>query len=323
MLASSDGLAKDVPVMAVVIPKLELGDVEREILLADLVECSNHAALSERPETFNRLGVNGADNILAASVVNSLVWEILVEAPVTNPLIGAKQADLGGNGLTHELGKGRGADILDNPRNHIALAADGARDSGLARADAACSTPAAALIPMPVLGLAADEGFINLDGPYELPELFLAETRANAVAHIPSGSVRAEAHHAMDLKRADPLLAGEHEVDDAEPLAKRLIGVLENRPGDVGEAVIGPRGGTGIAQPVPGHRAVRLDLYVAAAGTGDAFGPAVPDQIGTARILIRERRFPLADGHLMDLLGLFGAGHDGFPLNRSHYGSRR
>jgi hypothetical protein len=39
-------------------------------------------------------------------------------------------------------------------------------------------------------------------------------------------------------------------------------------------------------------------------------------EIEAARIFIREGRLPLNDGHLMDLLGLFGAGHFGSPNSR-------
>ena len=33
------------------------------------------------------------------------------------------------------------------------------------------------------------------------------------------------------------LLAGQHHVDDAKPVAKRLLGVLKDGPGNVGEAI--------------------------------------------------------------------------------------
>ena len=61
----------------------------------------------------------------------------------------------------------------------------------------------------------------------------------DAVAHIPSGLVGAEARDVHDLKRAHPLHAGQHQVDDTEPVTERLVLVLEDRPGDVGEAVVG------------------------------------------------------------------------------------
>ena len=55
--------AEDVVIQAVVIPELELCDVEREILGRHLMEGSDHAALHQRPEAFDGLRVDGADNV--------------------------------------------------------------------------------------------------------------------------------------------------------------------------------------------------------------------------------------------------------------------
>ena len=57
-LTSADRLAEDVGVVAVVVAELELGDVERQIFGADFVECADNAALEDRPEAFNRVGVD-------------------------------------------------------------------------------------------------------------------------------------------------------------------------------------------------------------------------------------------------------------------------
>jgi hypothetical protein len=87
-----------------------------------------------------------------------------------------------------------------------------------------------------VPGFAADESFIDLDNAAQLFGMF-DQRNADAVAHVPGRFVRAEAHVAHDLQRAHAFLAGEHQVDDAKPLAERLIRVLENRADDMGEAV--------------------------------------------------------------------------------------
>jgi hypothetical protein len=62
--ASPDRLAEDVLVFPIVVPELELGDIERHVLGADLVECADNTALEDRPEAFNRVGVDRADYIL-------------------------------------------------------------------------------------------------------------------------------------------------------------------------------------------------------------------------------------------------------------------
>ena len=82
---------------------------------------------------------------------------------------------------------------------------------------------------MAVLRLAADERLVNLDDTHQLAEVLVRHPGPDAVAHVPGRPVGAEAHHAVYLKGANPLLAGQHQVDDAEPLAQRLIRVLEDR----------------------------------------------------------------------------------------------
>ena len=65
--AFADCRTENVRVQAVVIPELELCDIERQVLFADLVECPDHAAFDQRPEALNRVCVNRADNILAVA----------------------------------------------------------------------------------------------------------------------------------------------------------------------------------------------------------------------------------------------------------------
>jgi hypothetical protein len=83
---------------------------------------------------------------------------------------------------------------------------------------------------------AADESFINFDNAAELINV-LHECDADFVTHFPRGLIGTKAHVSIDLKRAHPLLANEHQMNDAIPFAKRLIGVFENRSGDMRKAV--------------------------------------------------------------------------------------
>src|SRR6266536_602893 len=62
--------------------------------LADLVECADHAALDDRPETFDGLRVDRADHVLLFGVVNDGVRIFFAEMFITNPLIGTEQAAL-------------------------------------------------------------------------------------------------------------------------------------------------------------------------------------------------------------------------------------
>jgi hypothetical protein len=133
------------------------------------------------------------------------------------------------------------------------------------------------------------------------------------MAHVPSRPVRAETHHPVDLQSADAFLTRQHEVDNAEPLAQRLICVLKDRPADMREAVVCCRGGARVAEPIPFHRAVRLDVRIAATRTDDKLGPPMLSQIEAASIFVWEGRFPFPNRHLADSFWLFGSGHGGTP----------
>jgi hypothetical protein len=49
--------SEDIGVVAVVVPELKFSDVQRQILLADLMVAANDPALEDAPEAFNRVGV--------------------------------------------------------------------------------------------------------------------------------------------------------------------------------------------------------------------------------------------------------------------------
>src|ERR1700730_3505168 len=89
---------------------------------------------------------------------------------------------------------------------------------------------------MPVLRQAADEGFVNLDNSAELINI-LHESHADLVTHGPRCFIRAEAHIAFNLQRAHAFLAGQHEMDDAIPIAERLIRVFEDCSGNMRKTI--------------------------------------------------------------------------------------
>jgi len=67
-LAFLDRRAENIRVHAVVIPELELGDIEVQILFADVMECADDPALEDAPEAFNRVRVNGAGDVFLVRV---------------------------------------------------------------------------------------------------------------------------------------------------------------------------------------------------------------------------------------------------------------
>jgi hypothetical protein len=309
LLASLDRRSEDVRVFAIVIAKLKFRDIERHIFAAHFVERADHAALENRPETFDGLSVDCADDILASGMVNGNVREIFVEAPITGPLIGAKQTYFVRNGFADESGESGGIHVCDHARNDVTLATNSADDRRLAGTDTAGSTTAAAFILIPVLGQAADESFIDFDNAAELVNV-LHQCDADFVAHGPSCLIRTEAHIALDLQCAHAFLAREHEVDDAIPITERLVCVLEDRSGDMGEHITVRGAFFALPMPFAGRKIV--NGWVAATRATNALWPAARDQIGFARLFVRERFLELCGGQLMNWLRLFGAGHDDF-----------
>ena len=103
--------------------------------------------------------------------------EVFPEPLVASTLVGTEQADLVGDGFPNEgFQRGR-MDVRNHAGDHIALAAYGADDWSFTGADAARSATAT-LIPMPVLGQAADESFVNFDDAAKLIDI-LHESGSN------------------------------------------------------------------------------------------------------------------------------------------------
>jgi hypothetical protein len=318
-LAPFNRRSEDVSIVPIVISELELGNIERHVSPAHFMERADNTALEDRPEAFDGLSVNCANDILPSRMVNGRVWIILVERIVAGILIGAKQADFVRDGFADERSESGGIHVRDHAGNDVSLAADGADDRRFARTDAASSAAPAAFIPMPVFGQTTNESFIDFDDAAELINV-LHESGPDFMAHEPCGPIRAKAHVAIDLQCAHALLARKHKVDNAEPLSQGLVRVLENRSCDMGEAVISSGRRAFVAQPIPMHCAVFLDLHIATPRAGYAFRPAPTSEIGATSIFVRESLFPLRDGHLVNWLGLFRAGHIGYSsLDRSQY----
>ncbi len=72
--ASLNRRSEDVRVLPIVIAELELGNIERHIFPAHFVECADNAALEDRPEAFDGLSMNCANDILTSRMVNNAMW---------------------------------------------------------------------------------------------------------------------------------------------------------------------------------------------------------------------------------------------------------
>jgi hypothetical protein len=311
MSAISNRRAEDVIIEAVVILELAFRNVEREIFAAHLVVAADDRPLELRPEAFNRVRVDGADNVTLGGVVDGFVI-VVQQAAIDATFIGRQQTDLIRNDLANERLRILLGNRVQNAGHHVALAANGTDDRGFG--GGGMFPAAASLVPMLILVLAADVGLIDLDNAAEF--LFrLDQSGPDFMAHAPSGFVRAEAHEPHDLKGAHSLFAGEHQVSDLEPVSKWLVRVLKDGPGNSGEAIAVL--GADFALPMEAG-SQRINLDITTAGAMDAFGPASGDQIRPAGRFINEKCLKLGTGHLVDRLGAAGHGVSSFVGGYHH-----
>jgi hypothetical protein len=308
--ASFNCRSEDVRVLPVIIAELEFSDVERHIFAAHFVECADHAAFKDRPEAFDRLSMDCADDILTTRMVNDAMGIFPVKSPIASILVGTEQADFVRDGFANECGESGGLYVRDYTRNHIALACDSADDGSFAGTNAACTAAASTLIPMPVFGQTADESFIDFDNSAEFSNV-LHQGHADLVTHGPSRLIRTEAHIALDLQGAHALFAGQHEVDDAIPVTEWLVCVLEYCSGNVRKAIAGI-GGALIALPAPWAIRQFMRVLCAAARASNPIWPTATNEICATGIFVLEHPFELRDRKLMDWFGLLAC-HKAFP----------
>jgi hypothetical protein len=296
-LTSSKGFPKNIRIQAIIIAELKLGHIERQVLATHFVIGSDDAALNQAPKTFNRVCVNCANDILPCRVIDAPVV-VFSQRVVGAAIIGRQQADFVGNHFANEVLHSRPSKTINCASNHVAVALNGADHCELVE-----RAELSVMRAMFVVLLAADVRFINLHDAHELAEILVRQSDAHAVAHVPSGFVTAEAHRAVDLQGANAFLARQYHVNNAEPVAKRLVCVFKDSSGNMAETVALAVFCTGVALPLELHRTGLRNLVRAAARAPDAYRPAVTDQVLGARRFGRKRRFPLWDGHLVNALG--------------------
>jgi hypothetical protein len=307
-LAPPNRRSENIGVVPIVVSELKFSDVERHVFGADLVERAHHAALENRPETLNRVRVHRADDKLSGGMLNGLVG-VFGQPVIDLTFVSGEQTHLVRNDLTDEIFSGLGSDAGQDAGDDIALALHGTDDRRFAPVAAALTADLAMFVD----GFAADIGLVHLNDTAKLVHVLLDKSSADTVGHVPSGFERAEAHVAVELPRTHALFAGQHEVRDLEPVAERLVGVLEDGPGDDREP-IAVRGAL-FALPMPSARFQIIDLRISASRATNALWPSAGLQIGLAGIFVPfgEKPIELGGSQLMNRLEL---SHGNHPLYR-------
>lgn len=92
VLASANCRSENIVILAIIILERKFGNVQREILGADLVIGPYHPALQDRPEAFNRIRVDCADDVLPLAVIDqAIVDKIMWKKPIRQPRSGRER----------------------------------------------------------------------------------------------------------------------------------------------------------------------------------------------------------------------------------------
>jgi hypothetical protein len=270
-------------IFPVIVPKRELGQIQRQIILAHLVIGTNHATLEQAPKAIKVLGVDIPAHVLFLAVgyhlvwTGFLIWKEFVQVRITACLVGSDQRDFIAHNLFNEILHCVLIGRFYHLANHVALAGDRAND----RQFVATALNVGFLVPVAIGVLATDVGLVNFYFTKEAHGSPILHRSANAVAHIPSRSVLTATDLAVNLKRRHAFLALSHKIDDLEPSPKRVVGILENGMSDDREPIAVLSAAIGVlARPM--KRSGLQGVYffaLAATRAFNAIGPAESHKI--------------------------------------------
>ncbi len=105
MLARPNRRTEYVRILAIVVPELELIDVERQIQVAHLMERSHDAALYHRPKTLDGVRVDRTIDVLSGAVMNHAMRETGIQSAIPAMIVGREQTYLVRDRFIDELGK--------------------------------------------------------------------------------------------------------------------------------------------------------------------------------------------------------------------------
>lgn len=298
-----------VGVLPIVMTELKLSQVDWKIF-ADVLIRAHDGALQERPERFDVLSVNLAAHVFALTVAHDFM---LRNEAIPRVFVGCDKAYIICHYFSHEATKRRSISILDDLASYVAFAADRTNDRSLA-GRTACHRNL--LVPMAVVVLATNVGFVYLDRAHKFREVFILHCGTDALKYVPSRLIRARTDHSMNLKGRDALFALAHQIDNFKPRPQWIVGVLENRLDNNGESIAVLLAIT--ALPVE-SLFERVDLIVA---TSRAFNHAIrPPHVAKqsrARIIIcvialdvRESQIRLSGQWLIRLHAMESVSDDG------------
>ena len=286
---------KDVGVLPIVMTERKLRQIQRQIVLADLVIGAHYSALEQAPEAIQVRRMDVPTHIFALRMVNRLMRKLPFQPRIARVFIGGNQRHILTHGLPDKVAKGESISILNDLTDHIAFTGNGSNHTDFPAADSRGMGP---LALMPVLIPSADVRFVNFHFTHELAESAILHGCSDAMAHIPGRAVVTAPDLAVNLQGTDPLLALGHQVDDLEPGTKRVVGILEYGARNDREAVAVPSTATRVlADPVKRASFQRIDFRALTARALRIIWPALIVQKLLARFFGREASHQLRQGH--------------------------
>jgi hypothetical protein len=224
--ASCQDCLEDIGILTVVMPKLKLCKIERQILLTNVVIAPHNTAFQQAPETLDIVRMYFATHIFALTVAYRFVRDAArLEQPIAGVFVSCYQINLVVNGFVDKAIQRRGIGILNHLADYVSLPAD--------RTDNGCFSAHPYLVllfvPMAVLIFSAKRGFIYLNDAHQLREILILHCGTNPSAYIPRGLVGTSTHHPVNLKGRHTLLALAHQVDNLEPRPQWIVRVLKDR----------------------------------------------------------------------------------------------
>ena len=258
--AACQNRLEDVRILPIIEPELKFSKVEWQVSFADVVVSPDYSALQKTPKALHVVSVDFTTNIFTVTMAYGFMRQTLprFQILIAGVLVGRDKGDILTYRFRHEFVHGRNVRSLNHLANDIALARNSADDRSLVPA----APTMLAFVPMPVLILAADIRFINLDLSHQLRKVFVPHCGADTLTHIPGSFVRTRANHPMELQSAHALFALTHQVDDFKPRAQWIVRILENRLCNYRESIAVFLAYA--ALPVKPFMPERIDLIVAA-----------------------------------------------------------
>jgi hypothetical protein len=90
-LACPNGSLENIGVLSIVVPKLKFSNVQMQIFPTNFVVSPNNAALEDRPEAFNRVGVDCANDVLSNGMIDGLMWETPLQPRIAGISVGSRE----------------------------------------------------------------------------------------------------------------------------------------------------------------------------------------------------------------------------------------